>query len=261
MDYQNRAGSKKGAGGLASDAQENLSRRKQVDNLLRDGEDVPYTFQQDNNLDDKIRKNPYIYRNHSGKLVCKLCNTLHMSWSSVERHISGKKHTLNVIRRGNLLEKHSSQNGAILKTKDEIEFRNDIESRKRLLKNEGIVPHLQKAIVQDKETQKFGLAMQVDYSLSNYKHFTTNLVESDISYSPLIRIVSGLELTEEEKKDKKYLVIAYEPFENIAVEIPADREIFMNKSKAGRKTVDELNEKCTLWDESSGKFYVQVFFE
>ena len=55
MDYQNRAGSKKGAGGVASDAQADLARRKQVEDLLKGGEDIPYTFQQTNDQEEKLR--------------------------------------------------------------------------------------------------------------------------------------------------------------------------------------------------------------
>ncbi|QLG71935.1 hypothetical protein HG535_0C02870 [Zygotorulaspora mrakii] len=257
MDYQNRAGSKKGTGGLVSDAQENLSRRKQVENLLRDGEEVPYTFQQEKGEDDTLKKNPYIYRNHSGKLVCKLCNTMHMSWSSVERHINGKKHALNLIRRGNQLEKHMSQRSGVEQSQEEIEFKHEVESRKLALKSNAMVPSLKKAFVQNQENKKIGIAVQVDYSSIPADYSSVD----GAAYSPLIRIVTGLELSDEEKKDKKYLVIAYEPFENVGIELPSDKEVIMNDNHLNFDAVDELNEKCALWDNNSKVFYVQVFFQ
>ncbi|EGA79600.1 Prp11p [Saccharomyces cerevisiae Vin13] len=96
MNYLEGVGSKKGGGGIASESQFNLQRRKEVESLLSKGENVPYTFQDEK--DDQVRSNPYIYKNHSGKLVCKLCNTMHMSWSSVERHLGGKKQWFKCVK-------------------------------------------------------------------------------------------------------------------------------------------------------------------
>ena len=143
MDYHNRAGSKKGGGGIATDSQFNRQRRKQIEDLLSGGNEVPFTFQNNESSTttaDLNRQNPYIYKNHSGKLVCKLCNTMHMSWTSVERHLRGKKHGLNVIRRNNIV------NGGVrtnrnMKTEEDsktaLEFQRKVETMRQQLITEG----------------------------------------------------------------------------------------------------------------------------
>lgn len=258
MDYQNRAGSKKGAAGIASDAQANLARRKQVENLLKGDEDIPYTFQESNDQEERLRKNPYIYKNHSGKLVCKLCNTMHVSWSSVERHLSGKKHGLNVLRRGNTTSKTTGQPEYTLEGSRDREFQKEVENRRGALQNNGLVPKCTVVGVRDKTSESDGLAIRVDYNGSQER---PSEVSASDSIEPVIRIVSGLELPEADKKDRKYIAIAYEPFEIVAVEIPSDMEIKMDQETVVRDSVDEVNSKLTFWDSMNQKFYVQLFFE
>lgn len=248
MDYQNRAGSKKGGGGIASDSQTNLARRKQVDELLRKGQKVPYTFEEP---DDELNRNPYIYKNNTGKLVCKLCNTIHTAWSSVERHLSGNKHGLNVLRRGSVNDRSTDQNGQ--QGSQDHGFLEAVNSKRRNIKNNGILPDCKTALVKDKEAGHLGVAIQVDYGTNGSNNSEQGIV-------PFIRIVSGLELPESDQKDKKYVVVAYEPFENIAIEIPSDKEIVMNKNNKYQSSLDELNGKCTFWDIDDHKFYIQLFF-
>lgn len=258
MDYQNRAGSKKGSGGVASASQENLHRRKQVDQLLSKGEDVPYTFQEAGEDDEKLRKNPYIYKNHSGKLVCKLCNTMHMSWSSVERHLGGKKHGLNLLRRGGIGASTGGDGGAAR----DSHFQKQVEETRAAMKRNGIVPECKMAKVRDSQTGYVGLALKVNYQgFGNAEHSSEDV-------SPYVRVMSGLELPGDDNDDKKYLVVAHEPFENVAVEIP-NREIVMNTVGTGdtadtagvTDAVDELNGRCGYWDRDRGSFYVQIFFK
>lgn len=256
MDFQNRAGSKKGAGGIASESQFNQQRRKQVEELLQQGENVRYTFQDEDNEEQKLKANPYIYRNHSGKLVCKLCNTMHMSWSSVERHLGGKKHGINVLRRGELdeMKQEKQQSG-----KAGSVFESRIEERKKQLKViDGLIPKYQVVPVIDDVTGNEGIAIQVDFKSDQLPNDFESL------YPPFIRIVSGLELTSNDQRDKMFLVIAYEPFENIAIEIPSDREIILNNYQPDDNTattsIDSLNSRCTFWNEKAEKYFVQLFF-
>ncbi|EDO18426.1 hypothetical protein Kpol_1032p19 [Vanderwaltozyma polyspora DSM 70294] len=259
MDYQNRAGSKKGTGGIASEQLSNLQRRKQVDELLRQGEEVGYTFEQDNgdeNLDDKLQKNPYIYKNHSGKLVCKLCNTMHMSWTSVERHLSGKKHGLNVLRRGSSGTKGNENYNNLEQDRIMQQFQAQVEERRNNLKNSGICPECKVCKIKDEESGLVGLAVEVNYQIKN----DLLEIEEDTIYQPFIRIVSGIELSHDSEKDKKYLVIAYEPFENTGIEIP-NKEVLMDSKSKEVITVENFNEKCSYWDKDSKKLYVQFFFK
>ncbi|KAM3164521.1 U1-type domain-containing protein [Lachancea thermotolerans] len=251
MDYQNRAGSKKGSGGIASSSQENLHRRKQVEDLLKDGEEVPYSFQGISKEDEELsKKNPYIYKNHAGRLVCKLCNTIHMSWTSVERHLEGKKHGLNLIRRGGTTS--SQQQDAV--SPEELKFKKTVEQLRSQIKDNGIVPNYQVAKVRDPTTNSRGIAMRVIY--------TNPEPSEDSGDRPYVRIMSSLEFTREES-DKKYLIIAFEPFKAIAIEIP-NEEILTNSATfntSGAKSVDDFNSKFTYWDEDNQTLYVQFFFK
>ncbi|KAH3683456.1 hypothetical protein WICPIJ_005575 [Wickerhamomyces pijperi] len=68
MDYQNRIGSKKGGGGVASSQELNVAQRQRVSELF------------------DIKSNPYIHKNHLGQFECKLCLTLHNTKESFLNH-------------------------------------------------------------------------------------------------------------------------------------------------------------------------------
>ncbi|KAG0670056.1 hypothetical protein C6P45_002851 [Maudiozyma exigua] len=274
MDYQNRVGSKKGGGGIASDSQANLARRKQVDDLLRQGVEVPYTFEEDtqSEIDPEVNeqltnkgsnKNPYIYKNHSGKLVCKLCNTMHMSWSSVERHLSGKKHGLNVLRRSKL-EKLNGRQGQHNKVDTErSQFEIDVTKERESIKDNGIIPPCQVVRIKDDKTNLEGICIRVDYNITSDKGKDvdeTVLEENKIEYPPFARIVLGLELTSDEEKDKKYIVVANPPFSNRVIEIPNREIIFQTGNKIGN-SIDDFNSKCTYWSQDLGYFFIQLYFK
>lgn len=252
MDYQNRAGSKKGSGGIASDAQQNLQRRKQVEQLLKNGEDIPYSFQNsDQNEEEvKLRRNPYIYKNHSGKFICKLCNTMHMSWSSVERHINGKKHGINLLKRGGT-EIEASTKDVI---DSDITFRKRVDEFRLRLRKNGIIPKCKIMKVKNPDTGKIGIAVQVLYPEENSEIYIDN-------QQPLFRIISGLELPGDDNNDKKYIVIAFEPFENIAIDIPNNVVTVNNGTGTNKDSIDDLNSKCAYWDKQNKKFYIQLFFD
>lgn len=249
MDYQNRAGSKKGSGGLASASQENLHRKKQVEDLIRDGEEVPYSFQGISQEDEELsKKNPYIYKNHAGRLVCKLCNTIHMSWTSVERHLEGKKHGLNLLRRGG--GNGSNQPEAV--SAEEIEFNKQVEQLRSQIQNNGIVPNYQVAKIQDPSTGYRGIAIRVLYA---------NLGSRiDTEERPYVRIMSSVEFSKGDS-DKKYVVVAYEPFKNIALEIPNSDLYLTDFNPTTDTAIDDFNSKNTYWDVDELTLYVQLFFK
>ncbi|CDO96384.1 unnamed protein product [Kluyveromyces dobzhanskii CBS 2104] len=250
MDYQNRAGSKKGGGGIASDSQQNLQRRKQVQDLLSNGQDIPFSFQESQE-GSKLRANPDIYKNHSGKLVCKLCNTMHVAWTSVERHLTGKKHQLNVLKREgrNGQSKNSSNN-----VRDQ-KFQNEVIRFKSTLQNNGVKPDVKVVKVKHLEKQLLGISVKVSYPKESQ---ITSADEDD--FIPYIRIISDLEMNKPDPKDFKYLVVAFEPFENVGIHIPSDEIVVNDYDPSDSVAIDELNRKCTYWDEDNGDFYVQLFF-
>ncbi|KLU84690.1 splicing factor 3a subunit 2 [Magnaporthiopsis poae ATCC 64411] len=61
MDYQNRAGSKFGGGGVASQSATNADRRERLRKLALEHIDLD--------------KDPYIFKNHLGSFECRLCLT------------------------------------------------------------------------------------------------------------------------------------------------------------------------------------------
>ncbi|SCU93986.1 LAME_0F05688g1_1 [Lachancea meyersii CBS 8951] len=249
MDYQNRAGSKKGSGGIASASQENLHRRKQVEELLRDGEEVPYSFQGVSKEDEELsKKNPYIYKNHAGRLVCKLCNTIHMSWSSVGRHLEGKKHGLNLLRRGG----GSSINQQEGLSQEETEFKQQVEQLRSQIKDNDVLPDYQVAKIQDPTSGSRGIAMKFQYPKEK-----STLDKED---RPFVRIMSSLELSSDDNEDKKYVIVAFEPFKTVAIEIP-NRDLQMIDFNTSKEPfVDDFNGKFTYWDCDELTLYVQIFF-
>ncbi|KAG0664147.1 hypothetical protein C6P44_001219 [Monosporozyma unispora] len=265
MDYHNRAGSKKGGGGIATESQFNTQRRKQVESLLSDQQEIPFTFQSNNDeSDNNTRQNPYIYKNHSGKLVCKLCNTMHMSWTSVERHLQGKKHGLNVIRRNNALGegKLGGANGlGDMTSKSALQFQKKVEAMKLELTYTSGLPKYNAVNIKDPESGNIGIAMRVKYE-------KPTSVEDVEAYPPFLRVVTGLELQNAKDREKKFIVIAYPPFENVALEIPASSELIGGVNRLESSTdedeqlfVDELNRNCTYWDSESRTFFIQIYFK
>ncbi|KAI8849075.1 hypothetical protein BC829DRAFT_425389 [Chytridium lagenaria] len=76
MDFQNRAGSKPGSGGVAGERLRKLA-LETID----------------------LAKDPYFMKNHLGSYECKLCLTLHNNEGSYLAHTQGKKHQSNLQRR------------------------------------------------------------------------------------------------------------------------------------------------------------------
>ncbi len=71
MDFQNRAGSKPGSGGVLSSQETAVARRERLRKLAMETID--------------LAKDPYLMKNHLGSFECKLCLTLHTNegWFSI----------------------------------------------------------------------------------------------------------------------------------------------------------------------------------
>src|SRR4051812_28338742 len=85
MDYQNRAGSKFGGGGVASQSATNADRRERLRKLALETIDLD--------------KDPYFFKNHVGSFECRLCLTVHQNDGSYLAHTQGRKHQTNLARR------------------------------------------------------------------------------------------------------------------------------------------------------------------
>lgn len=284
MDYHNRAGSKKGGGGIATDSQFNRQRRQQIEELLSGDSNIPFTFQENEistTVPDSSRQNPYIYKNHSGKLVCKLCNTMHMSWTSVERHLRGKKHGLNVIRRNNFVSgggiRTSGTTGNIEDSKMALAFQREVETMRQQLKYDKGLPKVNLVSIKDPKTDNKGISVRIIYPNESQiqKDESEEKVNNDETkesvtqqeYPPFLRVVTGLELSSSKDRNKKFLVVSFPPFENVAIEIPSQSNIVGGKNLTNDKNkneftvyVDDLNHDCTLWDPDSHTFFVQCYF-
>ncbi|KAJ5665994.1 uncharacterized protein N7477_008442 [Penicillium maclennaniae] len=85
MDYQNRAGSKFGGGGVADRSATNADRRERLRKLALETIDLD--------------KDPYFFKNHVGSFECRLCLTVHQNDGSYLAHTQGRKHQTNLARR------------------------------------------------------------------------------------------------------------------------------------------------------------------
>lgn len=285
MSYQEGVGSKKGGGGVASESQFNVQRRQKVESLLQGNAQVQYTYQQNNEITDNESKNksndkqqgntnPYIFKNHSGKLVCKLCNTLHMSWSSVERHLQGKKHGLNVLRRQQLdLANNRSlndmnDNNDVDLNNQELNLQKKIDDyRNNNLKSNNITPKCHIVSLKDD-----GLLVKVDYQLKHYQDLTDSDINLPIdNLRPIIRIMNGYEISDKSSSqdgkgkekndvdlsDKKFIVVSNPPFDNISIDIPPNKQLIGLINLKQENCLDEINENLTFWDPLDQQFYIQ----
>jgi len=196
MDYQNRAGSKFGGGGVASTSATNADRRERLRKLALETID--------------LAKDPYILRNHLGSLECRLCLTLHTNEGSYLAHTQGKKHQTNLARRAARDAKDSQL--MIAPTQSTVQ-------RKVFLKIGR--PGYRVTKVRDNDTGKEGMMVQV------------HLPQIKPDVLPRRRFMSAWEQKREPpNKAYQYLIVAAEPYETIAFRIPA-REIEDETDDAG----------------------------
>ncbi|SSD59495.1 uncharacterized protein SCODWIG_01256 [Saccharomycodes ludwigii] len=282
MDYSNRIGSKKGGGGMASSSIQNLQTKKQVDDLLI-GERIPFIteYQADHNNDEQLqqqdteldRKNPYIYKNRSGKLVCKLCNTMHMSWTSVERHLKGKKHGLSLLIRSKNSGNKGNHANKELSREEKKEQKltaklENIRNNEINIKREPLNEKDWNLVYVKNDQGDLGVLIKVNYGV-NQGIWNDNT-------PPFIRLVDKVEIEQNHEDnencnkdiDQNYLVISFPPFENIAVGIPSKLKLKYNNYNNDTRNdgalkifIDDLNNQCCYWDRDNGQFFVQVFFQ
>ncbi|ODV89846.1 hypothetical protein CANCADRAFT_30976 [Tortispora caseinolytica NRRL Y-17796] len=189
MDYQNRGGSKKGAGGLAGASETNAARRSRLRALALETID--------------IEKDPYLFKNHLGYFECRLCLTQHLNDGSYLAHTQGKKHQNNLARRAALDQKNQ-----------ESQFGFPLSITRKVRKNVAKIgrPGFDVQKIKDPVTQKLGLIFHVQYSKAAQE------------LRPRYRIMSAVEQKVDTPPDSnyQYLVVHAEPFESIAFKIKAD---------------------------------------
>ncbi|KAF1989491.1 putative splicing factor 3a subunit 2 [Aulographum hederae CBS 113979] len=193
MDYQNRAGSKFGGGGVASSSATNADRRERLRKLALETIDLD--------------KDPYFFKNHVGSFECKLCLTVHQNDGSYLAHTQGRKHQTNLARRAAKEEKE----GKAREAQTQGALMPGVQVRRNLIKIGR--PGYKVTKIRDPQTRQNGLLFQLNFpDLHGTK--------------PRIRFMNAFEQHVEEPPDKdyQYLVVAAEPYESIAFKIQS-REI------------------------------------
>lgn len=199
MDYQNRAGSKFGGGGVASQSATNADRRERLRKLALETIDLD--------------KDPYFFKNHVGSFECRLCLTVHQNDGSYLAHTQGRKHQTNLARR-------AAKEAQLGKKKEEEAYTgaNAVQVRKNVIKIGR--PGYKITKTRDPVTRQHGLLFQLQYP-----EITQNVV-------PRVRFMSAFEQKIEDPPDKsyQYMLVAAEPYETCGFKLQA-REIDRREDK------------------------------
>ncbi|KAH7414262.1 hypothetical protein DE146DRAFT_639773 [Phaeosphaeria sp. MPI-PUGE-AT-0046c] len=198
MDYQNRAGSKFGGGGVASQSATNADRRERLRKLALETIDLD--------------KDPYFFKNHVGSFECRLCLTVHQNDGSYLAHTQGRKHQTNLARRA---------------AKEQREGKRDDVGQQGLLAGVQVKKNTLKigrpgyriTKVRDPNSRQNGLLFQFQFP-----DITTGTI-------PRVRFMSAYEQhVEEADPNYQYFIVAGEPYETVAVKLQA-REVDRREGK------------------------------
>ncbi|KAL9108861.1 MAG: hypothetical protein Q9227_006392 [Pyrenula ochraceoflavens] len=191
MDYQNRAGSKFGGGGVASQSATNADRRERLRKLALETIDLD--------------KDPYFFKNHVGSFECRLCLTVHQNDGSYLAHTQGRKHQTNLARRAAREQKEGNKDGLAGVAMGVQVKRNMVKIGR---------PGYKITKTRDSLTKQHGLLFQLQYP------------EVTPGVAPRVRFMSAFEQKVEDPPDKnyQYLLVAAEPYETCGFKLQA-REI------------------------------------
>lgn len=185
MDYQNRAGSKKGGGGVAGWSETQAARKQRLRQLALETIDLD--------------KDPYIFKNHVGTFECRLCLTTHVTDGSYLIHTQSKKHQTNLAKREAMenREKRTDQAGLPAPT---VPIKKTVKIGR---------PGYKVVKIRDPVTKQHGLLFEVKFP------------EIGTDVKPRYRFMSAYEQKVETPPDRRYqyLLVAAEPYETIAFKI------------------------------------------
>ena len=193
MDYQNRAGSKFGGGGVASTSATNADRRERLRKLALETIDLD--------------KDPYFFKNHVGSFECRLCLTVHQNDGSYLAHTQGRKHQTNLARRAAREQQEGKDRDGALPAA----FAAGVQVRRNVVKIGR--PGYKITKTRDPLTRQLGMLFQLQFP------------EVAQGVVPRVRFMSAFEQKiEEPDKNYQYLMVAAEPYNTTAFKIQA-REI------------------------------------
>jgi splicing factor 3A subunit 2 len=189
MTSQNRAGSKFGGGGVASQSATNADRRERLRKLALETIDLD--------------KDPYFFKNHVGSFECKLCLTVHQNDGSYLAHTQGRKHQTNLARRAAREQKEGrDRDGAVPGMGQQIAVRKNVIKIGR--------PGYKITKTRDPLTRQFGLLFQLQYP------------ELTPGVAPRVRFMSAFEQkVEDPDKNYQFLLVAAEPYETCGFKLQA----------------------------------------
>jgi splicing factor 3A subunit 2 len=211
IDFQNRAGSKPGTGGVASESQANIDRRERLRKLALETVD--------------LAKDPYFMKNHLGTYECKLCLTLHNNEGNYLAHTQGKRHQTNLARRA--AKEAANASGSVNLAELAAKKAAAEAARPRRLKIG--LPGYKVTKQRDPDSGGRILLFQIMYP------------DHDPKLQPRHRFMSAFEQKIEAPNKKfQYLLFACEPYETIAFKIPnmsvdkSEGKLFSNWDKNGK---------------------------
>ncbi|KAG5914762.1 hypothetical protein E4U42_000312 [Claviceps africana] len=233
MDYQNRAGSKFGGGGVASFSATNSDRRERLRKLALETIDLD--------------KDPYFFKNHVGSFECRLCLTVHQNDGSYLAHTQGKKHQTNLARRAAREQRdgaagrnpHGIDPATGLPASVAASFAASSSSssgpRRAALKIGR--PGYKITKIRDPVSRQQGLLFQLQYP------------DAGIDMSPKWQVMNAFaQRVEDPDRNYQYLLVAAEPYETVGFKIPA-------------RELDKREERqFCFWDPDAKEFWIQVMF-
>ncbi|KAI9172080.1 Beta-phenylalanine transaminase [Paramyrothecium foliicola] len=221
MDYQNRAGSKFGGGGVASQSATNADRRERLRKLALESIDLD--------------KDPYFFKNHVGSFECRLCLTVHQNDGSYLAHTQGKKHQTNLARRAAREQKEGKQNVDPATGLPVGITGAGLGARKNIVKIGR--PGYKITKIRDPVSRQQGLLFQLQYP------------DATPETDPKWQVMNAFtQRVEEPDRNFQYFLVAAEPYETVGFKIPA-RELDKREDK-----------QFSFWDPDAKEFWVQVMF-
>ena len=221
MDYQNRAGSKFGGGGVASKSATNADRRERLRKLALE------TINPE--------KDPYFFKNNVGSFECRLCLTVHQNDGSYLAHTQGKKHQTNLARRAAKEQKEGRGRDVDPVTGLPVGVVGGSGPKRAAVKIGR--PGYKVMKIRDPVTKQEGLLFQLQFP------------DVTPGVEPKWQVMNACtQRVEEPDRAFQYLLVAAEPYETVGFKIPA-REL----DKRGER-------QFSFWDVDAKEFWVQVMF-